>query len=141
MDTRIAVKEWPVTVLAPKGARSAITQEFKPRVHLGVDISVPGALTTADAVVRAVAAGSVNRAFLSPRGHMVLLDHGGWASAYLHLSSLAVSEGQRVEAGEVLGAMGADPMDGEHIVHLHLQLSVDGQVVDPAPYLAGLTRA
>jgi hypothetical protein len=32
--------------------------------------------------------------------------------------------------------MGADPMDPERIVHLHLQLAPGGEVVDPTQYLA-----
>lgn len=133
---------WPVRVLGgttPLAGRggSRITQEFKPGRHLGVDIAVPGQLTSARADVVAVAAGTVARAWRHERGWAVLLSHGDWASGYLHLAELdsAVADGRPVIAGQRLGPMGADPLDGEHVVHLHLQIAPGGHVVDPAPYL------
>lgn len=125
---------WPVADDAGNSV-GVITQEFKPGVHLGVDISVPGQYQTAKANVRAVAAGRVVRAWLAARGWAVLIDHGDWASGYLHMSSVRVSDGQSVAAGDVLGPMGADPLDEEHVVHLHLQLAPGGVPTDPAPYL------
>jgi murein DD-endopeptidase MepM/ murein hydrolase activator NlpD len=116
----------------------AITQEFKTGLHLGVDVSIPGQLKTGKANVRAIAAGQVVRAYLAHRGWAVLIDHGDWASGYLHLASVRprIVERAHVDAGEVLGPMGADPLDEEHVVHLHLQIAPGGNVTDPAPYLA-----
>src|ERR1041384_2045222 len=63
--------------------------------------------------------------------------HGDWASGYLHLASVdaGVEHGARVGPGQRLGPLGADPLDPERIVHLHLQLAPGGVAVDPAPYL------
>jgi murein DD-endopeptidase MepM/ murein hydrolase activator NlpD len=115
-----------------------ITQEYRPPSHMGVDIAVPGHYQDAAGSVVAIAAGKVAAAYLAPRGWSVLLDHGDWASGYLHLAELdpAVREGGRVELGQRLGPMGADPLDAEHVVHLHLQLAPGGHTADPAPYLA-----
>lgn len=132
---------WPVVVLgdddAPLMARggSKITNEYDPPRHMGVDIAVPGKLRDARAFVRVVAAGRVIRAARGDRGNAVLVDHGDWASGYLHLSSLDVRTGAVVAAGDRLGEMGADPLDAQGIVHLHLQLAPGGHTVDPEPYL------
>lgn len=130
----IQIRSWPVRVSG--GGVAKITQEYKPGKHLGVDIAVPGQLQSADADVLAVADGVVERAYKSQRGWAVLVQHpGGWSSAYLHLGAIDVEPGDHVVAGMVLGPMGADPLDGEHVVHLHLQIAVAGQTVDPARYL------
>jgi murein DD-endopeptidase MepM/ murein hydrolase activator NlpD len=127
---------WPVVDDA--GVRAGrITQEFSAH-HVGVDVSVPGQLQTAKATVRAIAAGRVAAAAQGSRGWAVLLDHEDWASGYLHLAGLAegIVDGALVKAGQALGPMGADPLDAERIVHLHLQIAPGGHAVDPAPYLA-----
>lgn len=132
---------WPVVVLGdddtPLMARggSAITNEYAPPRHMGVDIAVPGKLKDARALIRAVAAGRVVRAARGDRGLAVLIDHGDWASGYLHLATLDVKAGDAVKAGAQLGQMGADPLDPEGIVHLHLQLAPGGHTVNPEPYL------
>lgn len=139
LDTTLL--RWPVQVLGDDGVPlagrggSAITQEYRPPSHMGVDIAVVGHFGDARALVLAVAAGRVVRAARGDRGFAVLLDHGDWASGYLHLADLDVRAGDAVAAGQRLGRMGADPLDGERIVHLHLQLAPGGHVTDPAPYL------
>jgi murein DD-endopeptidase MepM/ murein hydrolase activator NlpD len=143
MDSTVAIKYWPV--VAMEGGPSQITQEFKPDRHLGVDISVPGHLRDAKAMVVAAADGVVERAYAARNGYAVLLRHaGGWTTAYLHMQPssrlmLAWNVGDRLRAGQDLGIMGADPTDPEGVVHLHFQVGVDGVAVDPAPYLASLT--
>jgi murein DD-endopeptidase MepM/ murein hydrolase activator NlpD len=52
---------------------------------------------------------------------------------YCHLQGFAVRSGDRVEAGQVLGWVGATGLaTGPHV---HLQVDVDGVPVDPAIYL------
>ncbi len=73
--------------------------------HSGMDIAAP-----AGTPVKAPAAGVVT--FAAPdlylTGGTVLLDHGfGISSNFLHLSRLDVKPGDRVEQGQVLGAVGA----------------------------------
>ncbi|WP_119717864.1 M23 family metallopeptidase [Cognatilysobacter tabacisoli] len=73
--------------------------------HSGMDIAAPGGTP-----VRAPAAGAVT--FAAPdlylTGGTVLLDHGhGVSSNFLHLSRLDVAVGDRVEQGQVIGAVGA----------------------------------
>jgi len=73
--------------------------------HSGMDIAAP-----AGTPVKAPAAGVVT--FAAPdlylTGGTVLLDHGfGISSNFLHLSRIDVKVGERVEQGQVIGAVGA----------------------------------
>ncbi len=58
-------------------------------------------------------------------GNMVTIDHGGgWRTLYAHLSALAVTTGQSVTAGTVIGRVGrTGRSDGSH---LHQEQSLDG---------------
>jgi murein DD-endopeptidase MepM/ murein hydrolase activator NlpD len=54
---------------------------------------------------------------------------------YMHLSAIEVEEGRPVEAGDVIGRVGATGrVTGPH---LHFGLSVLGEMVDPTPLLDG----
>lgn len=68
-------------------------------------------------------------------GNAVYVDHGlGVFTAYLHMSEMLVSPGQKVQRGQVLGRVGATGrVTGPH---LHLSLLVQGTSVDPEPLLA-----
>ena len=73
--------------------------------HYGIDIARP-----AGTLVSAPAAGEVTLAEsdLFYSGGTVILDHGyGLSSSFLHLSQVSVAVGDRVTAGDVLGAVGA----------------------------------
>jgi len=48
---------------------------------------------------------------------------------YAHQSSVAVAPGQRVNAGELIGYVGSTGNSSG--AHLHLELQVQGQAVDP----------
>lgn len=70
------------------------------------------------------------------RGNMVIIDHGaGVFSGYAHLSSLAVSEGQAVRKGDVIGAVGSTGFSTG--AHLHWEMSVLGVLVDGLRWLDG----
>src|SRR5690606_13720824 len=73
--------------------------------HSGLDVAAPNGTP-----IRAPAAGVVT--FADPglylTGGTVLLDHGhGVSSNFLHLSKIDVAVGERVEAGQVIGQVGA----------------------------------
>lgn len=95
--------------------------------HYGTDIAAPIGTR-----VRAVAAGRV--AFVHPgmffNGKTVLLDHGlGLRSVYIHLSETTVSAGDRVAAGDVIGAIGqTGRATGPH---LHFALTLGTVQLDP----------
>jgi hypothetical protein len=87
----------------------------------------------------AASAGVVRFAQTTIAGFTVILQHpSGWATFYTHMSSLAVAKGDEVVAGQPLGIIGASPLDGEHIKHLHFELWKDGTrggAVDPQAYV------
>ncbi|UCC83060.1 MAG: peptidoglycan DD-metalloendopeptidase family protein [Gemmatimonadota bacterium] len=68
-------------------------------------------------------------------GTVVVLDHGaGIKTFYSHLASLAVQRDQRVSRGDVLGIQGVTGKTTGP--HLHFEVWVNGEYVDPALYVA-----
>jgi murein DD-endopeptidase MepM/ murein hydrolase activator NlpD len=100
--------------------------------HRGLDIAAPRG-----APVHAAAAGIVRLSALhSLHGNVVVLDHGdGLATAYLHMDSRAVREGERVETGQVVGVVGAT--GAAKGPHQHWGVFVNGVATDPGPWLDG----
>jgi len=75
------------------------------RPHFGVDVAAPvgvKVIAPSDGVV------VLAERSLYYTGGTIILDHGhGLTSAFLHMSALAVKAGQRVQQGDLLGAVGA----------------------------------
>lgn len=100
------------------------------RLHAGVDLAVP--LGTP---VYAMHSGTVVLArWHQGYGYAVIIDHGdGVETLFGHNSSLLVSEGQTVEAGERIALAGNTGYSfGPHI---HLEVHINGEAVDPTPWL------
>jgi murein DD-endopeptidase MepM/ murein hydrolase activator NlpD len=103
------------------------------RMHEGIDIAVP-----AGTPIRAAAAGSVvlmqSEAESGGYGNFTCLDHGGGLqTCYAHQSSFAVSAGQSVAQGDVIGYVGCTGhCFGDH---LHFEVRVAGTPTDPLGYL------
>ena len=95
----------------------------------GIDIA---ALQSAN--VTAVHAGTVNFAStFSGFGTLVILDHGeGYYSLYGYLADTDLAQGDRVEAGDVVGHVGLPPSGPSA---LYFEMRVDGQPVDPLQWL------
>ena len=100
------------------------------RLHTGVDMSAGhGEPIKASAAGRVILAGRHGG-----YGNTVIIDHGGgMATLYAHQSSLEVSYGEQVDAGEVIGYVGSTGFSTGP--HLHFEVRLDGAPVDPAPYL------
>lgn len=96
------------------------------RLHGGVDYGAAHGsqiMATGDAVV--TYAGSAGG-----YGLLVRLDHGsGLETRYAHMSRIAVSAGDRVTAGQVIGYVGSTGRSTG--AHLHYETRVDGRAVDP----------
>ena len=70
------------------------------------------------------------------RGNLVVLDHGGGVfSAYGHMSSFAVTNGQTVTKGQVIGYIGSTGVSTGP--HLHWEIAVDGFALDGLRWIDG----
>ena len=112
-----------------------VTSEYGPRwgrMHRGID---QGASTGTP--VGASKDGTVIFAgWQGGYGRLVLIDHhDGVVTAYAHLSSAAVSSGQRVSQGDTIGAVGST--GNSTGPHLHFETRVNGSAVNPRQYLSG----
>ncbi|GAA4805137.1 peptidoglycan-binding protein [Lysobacter hankyongensis] len=76
-------------------------------------------------------------------GNYIVIDHGdGLTSRYLHLDTINVTVGQKVDENTVIGTMGRSgntPDEGD--THLHFETRENGSAVDPRKYLDAPPRA
>lgn len=100
------------------------------RPHKGIDVTAPtGTPIVAPAAGRVVFAGS-DKGF----GLTVEIDHGnGIRTRFAHCSRLAVKKGQQVTRGQLIAAVGSTGLSTSP--HLHYEIHVDGQPVDPLKYV------
>jgi len=122
---------WPVsgTITSPFGYRRnpfGGGMEF----HQGLDIAAPMGTT-----VTAASGGTILSAgWYGGYGNYILIDHGGGlATGYGHLSQIFVSNGQQVQKGQAIGAVGSTGASTGP--HLHFEVRINGKPVDPAGYL------
>ena len=64
---------------------------------------------------------------------MIVQHADGIETIYGHSSALLVKEGQQVKAGDQLGLVGNT--GHSYGSHLHLEIHVNGQPIDPMPFL------
>ncbi len=123
---------WPVDgpVVSGFGSR---TIDGHYEYHPGIDIAVPSGTP-----IRAAADGTV--IFTEPEassggyGNYTCIDHGGGLSTcYAHQESFAVSAGQSVSQGQVIGY--SDCTGYCFGPHVHFEVRIDGEVTDPMGYL------
>ena len=128
--------QWPLPVAG------AITSQFGHRVdpitgevssHTGTDIACAEGtpiLAAADGIVT-VANGLDS--WGGSYGYYIQIDHGGGLETlYAHCSSICVTTGQQVQAGEVIGYVGhTGRVTGSH---LHLEVHVNGSRTDAMRY-------
>lgn len=103
-----------------------------PHLHAGIDLVVPVGTpvrVTADGKIRAIRRDNANGLYID-------VEHSDTIrTRYAHLDSWDVERGQRVKQGDVIASSG---MSGNATgPHLHYEVRVDGEAVDPAPYLPG----
>ena len=128
--------QWPLPVAG------AITSQFGHRVdpitgevssHTGTDIACAEGtpiLAAADGIVT-VANGLDS--WGGSYGYYIQIDHGGgMETLYAHCSSICVTTGQQVQAGQVIGYVGhTGRVTGNH---LHLEVRIDSNRVDAMQY-------
>lgn len=103
-------------------------------VHNGIDLVYKDGRSHAP--IYAMGDGEIVSAEYGELGGLtVIIKHSNYYSYYLHLSSISVSRGQHVKAGDVIGAMGNTGFStGEHL-HLGLSHQLGSDFYDPKPYL------
>lgn len=102
-------------------------KDFHPGLDISADYGQP-VVATGDAKVGTA---GQNGAY----GNMVVLDHGfGIVTKYGHLSRLAVSDGQQVKRGDVIGYVGSTGRSTGS--HLHYEIWMNGRLTDPMTLLA-----
>ena len=108
-----------------------ISTRFGQGGHRGVDLRAPYG-----APIYACDSGTVVEAgWHYSWGDYVKIDHGnGMATLYAHCSSLAVSAGQGVARGQVIGYVGSTGYSSGN--HCHLELYIGGSLTDPMAYIS-----
>lgn len=102
----------------------------RPAMHTGIDLAA--ARGTA---VHATASGKVTFAgWNGGYGRMIEIDHGnGHKTRYGHLSKIKVAEGDSIDPGQIIGAVGSSGRSTGP--HLHYEMVQNGRRKNPATYL------
>lgn len=100
--------------------------------HTGIDLPAPKNTKIVAAASGTVVTVGYNTAY----GNRVIINHGGGVQTlYAHMTSFAVSEGDTVSAGDVIGYVGSTGYSTGN--HLHFSVLINGSYVDPKPYVQG----
>ena len=68
-------------------------------------------------------------------GNFIIIDHGnGFVTRYAHCSKIAVTKGQIVSQGQIIGYVGTTGNSTGN--HLHFEIKVNGRFVNPRNYLS-----
>lgn len=144
-DTLSPEKYWNGPFLRPSQGR--VSSEYGVRryyngvfadnyYHRGVDYAAStGSPVVAPAAGRISLVGRVADGF-ELHGNTIGIDHGqGVGSIFIHLNSIAVSEGDIVQPGQTIGTIGSTGVATGP--HLHWGVYVNGVAVDPGPWRNG----
>ncbi len=112
-----------------------VTSPFGPRwggFHPGIDISDP----TGTPIHSAGSGTVLFSGWYGGYGNFVLIDNGGGiVTGYAHQSQIAVSQGEAVRQGQVIGYVGST---GDSTgPHLHFEVRVNGTAENPTSYVSG----
>ena len=133
---------WPVPgfyyIISYYGNRKDPFDTSSTEFHKGIDITGSG---IGGKPIVACASGKVTFAGFNQWGYgnYVVLNHGNNSKGqlltthYAHMRSVAVSSGQYVVKGQVIGYVGTTGSSTGN--HLHLEVRLDGSHTNPLPYL------
>lgn len=113
---------------SPKNPLRSVTMNDW-RTHSGVDIKAGEG-----SPVRAVMEGTVSKFSNDPMmGYVIEIEHtGGYMARYCGMTDTpVVQEGSHVKAGDTIGYIGKIPSESKDESHLHLEMLLDGNPVDP----------
>lgn len=122
--------------LSQKPITGTITSRFGSREsirtssHLGLDIAAPYGTK-----IKAAAAGEVTwSGEMGSYGNLVIVNCGNGVEIYYgHCSKLYAKVGQKIEAGDIIAAVGSTGNSTGN--HLHFEIKVNGTSVDPQKYI------
>ena len=98
--------------------------------HYGLDIAADEGTP-----IVAFAGGTVRETGFNSYGNYVILDHAdGFSTLYAHCSTVSTVQGQAVQAGQTIAAVGATGNATGN--HLHFEVNVSGTPVSAWPYLS-----
>ena len=128
--------QWPLPVAG------TITSQFGYRVdpitgevssHTGTDIACAEGTPILAAADGTVTVANGLDSWGGSYGYYIQIDHGGgMETLYAHCSSICVTTGQQVQAGQVIGYVGhTGRVTGNH---LHLEVRIDGNRADAMQY-------
>lgn len=107
-----------------------ITTRFGQGGHRGIDLCAPQGTPVLAADSGVVVEAGTHWSW----GNYVRIDHGnGVTTLYAHCESLMVTAGMGVGRGQQIGTIGISGVASGY--HCHLELTVNGSLVDPAPFI------
>lgn len=124
---------WPApgyyTITSPYGMRlHPIIKTY--RNHSGMDIGAPMgsyAIAANDGIV-------TKSTYSTSYGNMIMIDHGGGVTTlYAHGSELIANVGDQVKRGDAIMKVGSTGWSTGP--HLHFEIRINGQTIDPYPYV------
>lgn len=127
---------WPApgyyTITSPYGMRlHPVLKSY--RTHTGMDIGAPlgsYAIAANDGIV-------TKSTYSYSYGNMIMIDHGGGVKTlYAHGSELIAQVGDVVKRGEAIMKVGSTGWSTGP--HLHFEIRVNGQTIDPYPYVTNV---
>ncbi len=120
-----------------------VTSEFGERAHpidktvkfhSGIDIAAPTGTPVKAAGAGKIVAATTRYNDSDAWGNVVVIDHGhGLVTRYAQLDSYIVHKGDSVVAGDLIGSVGATGRATGP--HLHFEVLLDGDNIDPAPVI------
>ena len=100
-------------------------------IHKGIDFST---YRSGDPIMATASGQIVTVGFDNSFGNFVIIKHNhGIYTRYAHMSSYRVKKGQMVEQGDVIGYVGNTGISTGP--HLHYEVHIGSDVVDPAKYI------
>jgi murein DD-endopeptidase MepM/ murein hydrolase activator NlpD len=130
-DPSVQGFQWPYNGRVGSGYGYRIHPIYRTkRLHTGLDIGG----SSGDPIYAAKGGEVIWAKRRGGYGHTVLIDHGdGITTLYAHMSSYESSFGDFVTRGDVIGYIGSTGTSTSP--HLHFEVRVNGNPVDPMPYL------
>ena len=123
---KLALKPISGTITSRYGESSSLRKS----THTGLDIAA-----TTGTPIKVVADGIVtNASYSGSYGNLVKISHGdGVETWYAHTSKMYVTVGQKVSAGDTIAAVGST--GNSTGAHLHFEIRINGNHVNPQKYL------